>query len=51
MIFDLYKMMELLDGLIETVLHNNRYDKTPYCSKIKNWMIVFELLKIPIIKN
>lgn len=43
-----YEIMDFLDNIIIDVIHNNKFDKTPYRSKIKKWMIVFVILKIPI---
>lgn len=51
MIFDWFEAMKILDSIVISVLHKNDDDKTPYHSPLKKWMIIFELLKVPIRNN
>lgn len=48
MIFDWFEAMRILDSIVVYVLHKNIDDKTPCHSPLKKWMIIFEILKIPI---
>lgn len=51
MIFDWFEVMRILDSIVIYVLHKNADDKTPYHSPLKKWMIIFESLKVPIIRG